>query len=148
MATPHDWVRGIKYGARAMASALPDLIAGILSLNLIAVSLIYTLALILEFWNRPKSLLLCILIALIAFSGLLFAVLALSNFRKGWRGYWADDQAPDLGSVWACAAPAAIAILGTAIIGLWDPSRFHFNEPLLHETAYQAGRFVCWIKHL
>jgi hypothetical protein len=137
-------VRGITHGAHAAAASIPNLIAGILRLNLIAVSLIYAGALTLEFWSRPETFLLATLIAV---SVSLFFVLAVLIFVKTLRAQWKRQNVPaaDLGSVWACATPAAIAIIATAIIGCWEPARFQFHEPLLKETAYQAGRFVYWI---
>jgi hypothetical protein len=136
--TINEIVRGVTYGARDAASSIPKLIAGILRLNLIAVFLIYSGALTLEFWPHSWG------SALIALSALLFFILALVIFIKGWKKNWKDENLPetDLGSMWTWAAPAAIVVLGTALIGLWG---YQFSSWLLRETS---KRLVNWITPL
>jgi hypothetical protein len=139
--TLDHFVRGITHGAHAVASSIPSLIGGILRLNLIVVFVIYTVAFAREFWN-PLGL------GLIGVSFGLSAVLALCIFGRTCVTKWSTNEpAADLGSIWACAAPAAIAIFATVIIGLWEPARFQFHDPLLWETTNQTWRFVYWITH-
>jgi len=137
------FVRGVTHGANSAAAAIPKLIAGILRFNLIAVFLLYSYELTREFHS-------CLVSALIGLSAVAFLILLLVNFIAGWQENWKIEnlQPADLGSVWAYAAPAAILILATALIGQSEPERFQFSSPLLSETTRQAQRLMYWMAHL
>jgi hypothetical protein len=109
VASIDDLSAALRRGPTAAGASVPNLIAGLVRLNLFAVFLIYAATPAVESLRRQRY----YFSPLVILSVSLFFAIMIAVFVKNWRAQWkkADVPAADLESVWMCAAPAAALIV-------------------------------------